>query len=72
MKTTIHRLLEQGVPKARIARRVGITRQDLYAFLDPSTYSSRRLADDTLGKIAAFEGRSLRAVKADYEAKVAA
>jgi hypothetical protein len=72
MKNTIHGLLEQGVPKARIARRVGITRQDLYAYLDPTTYADRRLADDTLGKIAAFEGRSLRAVKAEYEAKAAA
>lgn len=71
-KRTIQSLISEGVPKARVARRIGITRQDLYAFLDPTSYTERCLADETLGRIAEFEGRSLASVRGEYLSRKAA
>lgn len=67
----IRKLIEDEYPIAVIARRVGVTRQDIYNFLDPTKYAYR-LTDEKIEKIAAFEGRAVAKVRAEYESKVAA
>ena len=61
-----------ATPKATLARRIGIHRVQLYAFLDPGKYPTVTLTEETLQKIADFEGRSLRAVRSEYERKAVA
>lgn len=62
-----------STPKAKLASDIGIHRVQLYAFLEPTKYADIAMTDETLGKIADFEGRSLAAVKREYQSrKVAA
>lgn len=66
MKT--HDYIEKyRTPKAELARMIGLHRTELYAYLEPTKYPAVRLTDEKLQKIAEFEGRSLRAVRSDYE-----
>jgi hypothetical protein len=58
-------------PKSALAVEIGIHRVQLYAYLNPQRYPEITMTDETLTKIAAFEGRSLRTVRAEYEARKA-
>jgi predicted DNA-binding protein YlxM (UPF0122 family) len=70
-KQSISELVADEYPIAVIARRVGISRQDIYNFLNPSRYPYR-LSDEKLERIAVFEGRPVTKVRAEYESKAAA
>lgn len=71
MKKNIASLTADEYPISVIARRIGISRQDVYCFLNPGRYHYR-LTDEKLQKIADFEGRSFRSVRAEYEQRKAA
>jgi hypothetical protein len=72
LRGRIKDLVAAEYPIAVIARRIGIWRQDVYNYLEPTRHSWYRLSDEKLRLIAEFEGRSLRAVRAEYESRAEA
>lgn len=71
MQRRISDLIADEYPVAVIARKVGITRQDVYNFLSPEKYDYA-LTEEKLALIATFEGRSLRSVREEYQSRRAA
>lgn len=66
MRKITRYLSEFDTPKTKLARKIGITLQELYAYLEPQKYESRRLQDRHFENIARFEGVSIRTVREDY------
>ena len=62
-------LSEYGMPKKLLAERIGIHPSILHFYLDPIKYRNRPVSENTLRKIAAFEGRSLEVVRDEYESR---
>lgn len=57
-----------GATKAGIARKIGVPQMYVYMWLNPPAYP-KSLPEWALQKIAAFEGRSLKSVRADYASR---
>ncbi len=70
-KRLISELVADDYPISVIARKIGVSRSDVYCFLTPTRYHYR-LTEEKLRLIAEFEGRSLRTVREEYERKAVA
>lgn len=67
MKKIKKYLDEYRTPKRTLAKMIGVSETALYFYLDPTRYFDRTPGERAMAAIAKFEGKSVAAIRREYE-----